>query len=354
MPRSSRHLRPPRRHAKIAAMTIPRPTRAVLLAGPTLALLAACGPAVPVAATSPAPGAAPVAATTAATAAAPAPTARGHLFIVGGGPRPAALTRRCLELAGGPPARIVVCGRASADTTAGPEVAAALRRLGADAFALTIGREQAMRDSVARLLDGVTGVWFGGGDQSRLTAALGGTPVEAAIHRLYERGAVVGGTSAGAAVMSAIMITGDERRPGGARPDTTQAWITVDRDNVVTTRGFGLLPGAIVDQHFLRRRRNNRLLSVALEHPAHVAVGIDESTAIQVNPGGCWDILGASQVVVYDPRQARLTTAAAPLGAAGVRLSILPAGSRYEPATGEATLGTGEMVPPMRACASRR
>src|SRR5688500_10551092 len=191
-----------------------------------------------------------------------------------------------------------------------------------------------MRDSVVRLLDGVTGVWFGGGDQSRLTAAIGGTPVEAAIHRLYENGAVVGGTSAGAAVMSAIMITGDERRPGGVRRDTTLSFVTIDRENIVTAQGFGLLPGVIVDQHFLRRRRHNRLMSLALENPSLVAVGIDESTAIQVNPGGCWDVVGAGQVVIYDPRSARVTTGAAPLGAAGVKMSVLPAGSRYEPETG--------------------
>jgi cyanophycinase len=306
-----------------------------------LALLGAC--AAP-AASSSSTAAAPV-------AAAPARSPRGHLFIVGGGPRPEAMTRRFIDLAGGPgKARIVVFGMASADTSAGSFGAEALRKLGADAFALTIGHDEAMRDSVARLLDGVTGVWFGGGDQSRLTAALGGTPVEAAIHRLYEQGAVVGGTSAGAAVMSAIMITGDERRPGGARPDTSQAWITIDRDDVVTTRGFGLLTGAVVDQHFLRRRRHNRLISIALEHPSEIAVGIDESTAIQVNPGGCWDVVGASQVVVYDARQARVTPAGTPLGAAGIRMSVLPAGSRFDPATGDATLGTGEMVPPMRDC----
>ncbi|HEX6059047.1 MAG TPA: cyanophycinase [Gemmatimonadaceae bacterium] len=280
-----------------------------------------------------------------------ADSVRGHLFIVGGGPRPDTLMRRFVELAGGPGrARIVVFGMASADTGAGSYAANGLRRLGADAVALTIGREEAMRDSVARLLDGATGVWFGGGDQSRLTAAIGGTPVETAIHRLYVGGAVVGGTSAGAAVMSAIMITGDERRPGGARPDTSLAFVTIDRENIVTTRGLGLLPGTIVDQHFLRRRRHNRLMSLALEHPSLVAVGIDESTAIQVNPGGCWDVLGAGHVVIYDPRPARVTAPGAPLGAAGMKLSVLPAGSRYEPGTGEAVLGSGEMVPARREC----
>jgi cyanophycinase len=312
------------------------PSARALRAAALAALLAAC--------------AAPVARTTSAPAAS-AGSPRGYLFIVGGGPRPEAMTRRFIDLAGGPgKARIVVFPMASADTSAGSYGAEALRKLGVDAFHLTIGREEAMRDSVARLLDGVTGVWFGGGDQSRLTAALGGTPVEAAIRRLYMNGAVVGGTSAGAAVMSEIMITGDERRPGGARPDTSQAWITIDRDDVVTTRGFGLLTGAIVDQHFLRRRRHNRLISIALEHPSEIAVGIDESTAIQVNPGGCWDIIGASQVVVFDARQARVTPAGTPLGGMGMRMSVLPAGSRFDPATGDAELGTGEMVPAMRDC----
>ena len=280
-----------------------------------------------------------------------ADSVRGHLLIVGGGPRPEALARRFIELAGGPGrARIVVFPMASGDTSTGAESAAALRALGADAFHLRIGREEAMRDSVVRLLDGVTGVWFPGGDQSRITAAIGGTPVETAIHRLYAGGAVVGGTSAGAAVMSAIMITGDERRPGGARLDSSLAFVTIDRENIVTTRGLGLLPGTIVDQHFLRRRRHNRLMSLALEHPSLVAVGIDESTAIQVNPGGCWDVLGAGQVVIYDPRPAQVTAPGAPLGAAGMKLSVLPAGSRYEPGTGEAVLGSGEMVPARRGC----
>ena len=307
-----------------------------------------------------APPSASASASASASDTAPAPAVssaspRGHLLIVGGGPRPEAMTRRFIDLAGGPgKARIVVFGMASADTGAGSYAANALRELGADAFALTIGREEAMHDSVVRLLDGVTGVWFGGGDQSRLTAAIGGTPVEAAIHRLYENGAVVGGTSAGAAVMSAIMITGDERRPGGVRPDTSLNFATIDRENIVTSRGFGLLPDAIVDQHFLRRRRHNRLMSVALEHPTLVAVGIDESTAIQVNPGGCWDVIGAGLVVIYDPRGAEVTADSAPLGASGVKMSVLPAGSRYEPATGEAELGAGNAVPATQECQAGR
>ena len=89
----------------------------------------------------------------------------------------------------------------------------------------------------------------------------------------------------------------------------------------------------------MRRRRNNRLLSVVLEHPDLVGIGIDESTALEVGPDGPWRVLGESAAVVYDARQARITpAAAAPLGVTGVRLAVLPAGSTYDLATGLATL----------------
>ena len=149
---------------------------------------------------------------------APGPGApRGHLFIVGGGPRPAEMMRQFVQLAGGPGrARILVFPQASGDAATGASLVAEFRALGAaDARSAPLTRPEAQAESGARLLDGVTGVWFAGGDQSRLTAAIGGTPVETAIHQRYREGAVIGGTSAGAAVMSTIMITGNERRLGG-------------------------------------------------------------------------------------------------------------------------------------------
>ena len=275
------------------------------------------------------------AAAPAATPAADAP--RGTLFIVGGGPAPDELPRRFVELAGGPAARIVVFPMASGVASTGPEKVAELEGLGARATSARLTRDEALRPESARLLDSATGVWFSGGDQTRLTAALAGTPVERAIHALYRRGGVVGGTSAGAAVMSARMLTGDERRPGGARPDSTQAWITVDRANVVTAPGFGLLPGVVVDQHFLRRRRHNRLLSLVLEGPDRLGVGIDESTALEIGRDGVWRVLGASTALVLDAREAAATPAG-PLGVRDVRLHLLPAGATFDPRTGRATL----------------
>jgi cyanophycinase len=267
---------------------------------------------------------------------------RGTLFIVGGGPQPPALVQQFVDLAGGRgKAHIVVFGMASEDgEKAGEEKAVDLRALGAEAKNVWVNHAQANTDSVAHLLDHATGVWFVGGDQVKLIAALRGTKTEAAMHARYEHGgAVIAGTSAGAAVMSAIMITGDERRPGGVRPDTSTGFMTIARNNIVVDSGFAFLRDAIIDQHFLRRKRHNRLISVALEHAPHLAAGIDESTALIVRPDGTWRVAGESAVTIYDARHAAITPAnASTLGATDIRLHVLPAGAEFDPRTGRAKL----------------
>jgi cyanophycinase len=284
------------------------------------------------------------------TPSAAAPPAKGSLLIVGGGPVPDEILDRFVALAGGRGrARIVIFPMASSSADAGVELAGDFKQRGAEAERAVLTHEQADSEDAARRVEGATGIWFGGGDQVLLTKALSHTRVEAAIRRRYAEGAVVGGTSAGAAVMSTPMITGDEKHPGGSRPpakDSGDAWMTIARENVVTAEGFALLPGAIVDQHFLRRRRHNRLISLVLENPSLVGVGIDESTALEVEPGGRWRVLGESAAFVVDARQARVTAGGAKtLGAAGVKLSILPGGSTFEPASGKATLPAADRKP---------
>src|SRR5690349_6956312 len=278
--------------------------------------------------------------TVAQRASAPNATA-GHLVIVGGGPIPDAIDRRFLELAGGTNARIVVLPMASeSGSESGASRAAAFRKLGAaSAVSMQLERKDVGADSVARILGQATGIWFPGGDQSRLTAAIIGTAVLDSIRSRYRNGAVVGGTSAGAAVMSDPMISGDERRPGGSRPpaDSSDNWLTIDRDDVILVPGFGLLPDVTVDQHFLRRRRHNRLISVVLERPSIVGIGIDESTALVVSPSGPWEIIGASQAVIYDARKAGVTSRDKSLGAADIQMHVLPAGGRVHYAAGKAT-----------------
>ncbi len=266
---------------------------------------------------------------------------RGTLFIVGGGPQPPALVEEFVRLAGGAGhAKIIVFAMASTDGKAsGEEKADDLRKLGADARNVWVNHDEANTDSVAHLLDGATGIWFGGGDQVLLIKALKGTKTDSAMHARYRDGAVVGGTSAGAAVMSAAMITGDERHPGGVRPVKDSAsYMTIARDDMIMAEGFGFLTNAVVDQHFVRRRRANRLLGVALEQPTHLGVGIDESTALIVSPDGRWRVMGESVALVFDARHATITRPGTTLGATGVVLHVLPAGSTYDPRTGTATL----------------
>ncbi len=274
----------------------------------------------------------------------------GTLLIVGGGPQPPALVEEFVRLAGGRgKARIAVMVMASDEgLTSGEEKAADLRALGATAVNVWLTHDQAATDSAAHLLDSVTGIWFGGGDQVRLANVLRDTPTLTAIRARFAAGAVVGGTSAGAAVLSTPMITGDERTPGGARPpsDSTEHWLTIARNDVITQTGFSFVTNAIVDQHFVRRRRSNRLLGLVLESTQRLGVGIDESTAIEIGPDGIWHVLGASVAVVFDARQARITPGSATLGASGIRTHILPAGSRFDPRTGVATLPRPRTAPP--------
>jgi cyanophycinase len=267
---------------------------------------------------------------------------RGHLLIVGGGRQPPELVARFVELAGGAGrARIAVLPMASGEPEAsGREKADELRGLGADVFVLHLTREQAMTDSAARLLDGATGIWFTGGDQSRVTPVLRGSPVLDAIRARWREGAVVGGTSAGAAVMPDSMLTGNQFRAG---EDTAgyygDEFPDVARRTIQVAPGLGFLPGTIIDQHFIRRERHNRLLAVTLERPSLIGVGIDESTAVEVGPDGRWTVRGSGAVVIYDARRARITPAAAPvLGTSEVRMHLLPPGAVFDPRTGSARL----------------
>jgi cyanophycinase len=261
----------------------------------------------------------------------------GSLVIVGGGPRPPEIRQKFVDLAGGAgKANVVVFAMASEECKAGgDDEVAALRAMGVEAESRCLTRAEADADSNVARVAKATGIWFGGGDQSRLTGVLRETRVEAAMHARFAAGAVIGSTSAGAAVTSSVMITGDERRRGGDRlpSDTSDAFLTFARDNGITAPGFGFITNAVVDHHFFRRKRHNRLISVVLEHPELIGVGIDESTALVVDSVGKWSVIGASAAIVYDARTAATITAqgARTLGVTGVEMSVLPAGSRYDP-----------------------
>lgn len=251
---------------------------------------------------------------------------RGHLVLIGGGDKPPEAMRKFVELAGGPGAPIAVIPTASKESDTGTYYLSLFgkeygcRRV----IVLPIKtRKDAMSAELAQLAGEAKGIFFAGGDQNRVTEALLDTPVGAALAAAFRAGAAVGGTSAGTACQSALMITGEGD------------FEVVRAGAVELARGLGFFPGVIVDQHFVARQRSNRLLSAILEHPDLLGVGIDEDTAIWVRPGGEFTVIGERSVVVLDAAGAEVRRGAGKagrelLGVTGLRVHVLLPGETFD------------------------
>jgi len=254
----------------------------------------------------------------------------GSLVIIGGGSRPLYVMERIVELAGGPDCRMVVIPMASADPQdTGDYQSGQLREAGCpEVDYLIFDRESADSDEVVARLDGITGIFFSGGVQSRLLDHMAESRLFDRVREIYLSGGVLGGTSAGAAVMSQIMITGDENHP----LSEDYSFEVISTGNVVTAEGFGFVTNAIIDQHFVVRKRHNRLISLVLENPSLVGIGIDESTAIVMpTPDELW-VLGESIAVIYDASNATqiATNDELELSARGIRMHLLVSGQGYD------------------------
>jgi len=255
--------------------------------------------------------------------------AKGHLFIIGGGDRAPQLMERFVSLAGGTKAKVLVVPFASEDAEgSGAAQSEEFRSLGCTANYILFKKGEADLEENLKKLDGVTGVFFSGGDQSRLTAILLGTAFLERIKALYRQGGVVGGTSAGAAVMSKIMLTGEE----AVNKDSDVSFPCIKKGNVVTAEGFGFVDFAIIDQHFIQRKRENRLINLVIEHQM-TGIGIDESTAIIVSGDGSFEVAGLRSVMVFEPqfKTPPRTDENGNLSANAIRLSILLSGDHYTP-----------------------
>lgn len=260
-----------------------------------------------------------------------APDPLGSLIIVGGGDTPTSVQERFVSLAGGAgKARIAIFPMASlkSDEEA-REVSTDFQQLGAEAQVVSMGQVEANSESAAKHLEQFTGYWFCGGDQSRLANLLVGTKALETIDRRYHDGAVIGGTSAGASVMTTLMLTGRWRK---ARSPEEEEAINIARGMKEVVSGFGIFKGAIVDQHFMHRARYNRLISAVLDHPELVGVGIDEETALLVRPDGVWEALGNYYVKIFDARKARIVDDEGPMAkASDIRMHVLPEGGTFNP-----------------------
>jgi cyanophycinase len=124
--------------------------------------------------------------------------------------------------------------------------------------------------------------------------------------------------------MSKIMITGDQNN----YPDYTSTYYNLEKNNMITAEGLGLITNIIIDQHFVKRARNNRLLTAIMEYPNHTGIGIDESTAILVKEGKA-EVIGDSQVLVYNNTGQVTSTYEKKIGGKNLRLDIYLPGETF-------------------------
>ncbi|MES3019560.1 MAG: cyanophycinase [Bacteroidota bacterium] len=223
---------------------------------------------------------------------------KGSLFIIGGGTRSDELIADLIKTAGlDTNDHIVVLPMSSAEPdTSFKYIAVQLAKaannpIGNLNFDKTTVNNEKWLDSLrtAKL------IFITGGDQNRFMKTVLNTPVYKVIHDAYQNGSTIAGTSAGAAVMSRYMITGQQ-----ALGDTTYKE-TFDKlwdKNIVFQEGLGLLHSVIIDQHFIKRSRYNRLLSALNAYPEFDCIGIDEGTAIIVHNNTA-TISGVSQVLKF-------------------------------------------------------
>ncbi|MBK8976933.1 MAG: cyanophycinase [Planctomycetes bacterium] len=213
----------------------------------------------------------------------PGATIAGCVIAAGGGALPDEVFAELAARAGGRDAPLVIIPTASQDADADGEAERTVREWGADGFGdvtvlHTRDRSIADREDFVAPLLRARAVWISGGDQSRLTAAYRGTRVQRELWAVVARGGVVGGSSAGAAILSETMIAGGRREPE-------------------LGLGLGLLPRFVVDQHFTQRGRLPRLQRAIALHPALCGLGLDEGTAL-VMSGRQAAVLGRGSVQV--------------------------------------------------------
>jgi cyanophycinase len=257
----------------------------------------------------------------------------GQLLIIGGGEDRccgAGILERFVDLAGGERARItLVTTAAGVPGEVHAEYERVFAKLGVEhTRELRLrGRADADSDRAEAVLRDSTGVFFSGGDQSRIRALVGSRTNDILRQRLGD-GLVLAGTSAGATALGRTMIL------GGGGSDVSAAAVR-------TAPGLGLAPKVLIDMHFAERGRLPRLVSAVALDPDQVGVGIDENTAILIQ-GNRFEVLGSGVVRVVDADGSTVVHPAGdydPITLFDVRLHLLPAGCVYDLATRAPAIG---------------
>src|SRR5271156_6397508 len=263
--------------------------------------------------------------------------ARGWIVPIGGGEnkenhRP---TRdRSVRFPGGAAADIVVIPTASRMHETGPRYEKLFRDLGAAQVAVMDfdTRRDCQEAGRLRRLEAATGIFFTGGNQLRLTTLLGGTPVAKLIRVRNAHGVTVGGTSAGASLLSEHMIAfGDEGS-------------SVISGSVRLAPGLGLTNRFIIDQHFRERDRLGRLITALAHNPFAIGIGLDEDTAAFISPDDSLEVEGSGGATVVDASEVSFSSICEvsegqPVCVLGLRLHILVAGATFNLRTRLAACG---------------
>jgi cyanophycinase len=253
---------------------------------------------------------------------------RGTLLVVGGAEDKeddCLILKEFVRLAKGARARIVVMTVATnKPAEVGREYKSVFRRLGVDDTEVVdvSTREDAALPAALEKIGRATALYFTGGDQLHITSLMGGSEMQKLIYERFEDGLVIGGTSAGAAMMSNSMILGG----GGEENPRVEA--------VRIGPGMDLLVGTMIDTHFSQRGRHGRLLTAVAHYPQDLGLGIDENTALVVDKTE-FDVIGEGAVTVIDAGAMNYTNLpyveeCKGLALYGVSVHVLPAGHRFD------------------------
>jgi len=253
---------------------------------------------------------------------------RGYIVPVGGAEDKLADTnilKKFVEICGGKEARIAIIPTASVLAETGPKYERIFTGIGVtSATALPYAeRADAERADWMATLEEATGIWITGGTQLRLSTILGGTQVARTIRRCNAAGVHVGGTSAGAAILSEHMIAFGKE---GSTPRAGAASMAP---------GFGLTNRVVIDQHFRQRDRLGRLLSSLAYNPFAIGLGLDEDTAAFIAPTDTLTVVGSGAITLVDVSGLAHSSMAEasesePICMIGVQLHILVDGATYD------------------------
>jgi len=248
------------------------------------------------------------------------------------------ILRRFVEASGGEDADIVVIPTASKMHETGPRYEALFRELGAASVSVMDfdTRRDCQEANRLERLDQATGIFFTGGNQLRLTALLGGTPVAQLIRKRNAAGVTVGGTSAGASILSEHMIAfGDEGS-------------SVIAGSVRLAPGLGLTNRFVIDQHFRERDRLGRLITALAYNPFAIGIGLDEDTAVFIGPDETLEVEGSGGVTVVDASEVSFSSADSvsegqPVAVLGLKVHVLTPGTTFNLST--RTASAASLIP---------